>query len=491
MSCDMDRRFYDEDNDTGYTITAKEALRYSQVFKDDGTPNEPSGMQAPSDANDLRQVFFLRSELDLNGAETFKHISFLGDIDKDFMGPDSVVNLAYTALNTMRKEDREEISKRLSVGQKVVDRLANPVDITDATDNAVLEGLVTWEGLQIAAASDSAIADYVRAINELVSHMELLFGGQRNLFLNPRNALPGGGNADSVRVFYENVVMPDLVPLFSVNYQDVAADAAIVGPLKEVVQNFLGGVLQPGPDDAKIADKVSKGAIPDAASAAAFYANVNAIVTRAVGSNVIDDIRRAVSDIIQLFRKNPQFTKAASVNGLNTWLEQMNAAAERAVTLIRQQTAAGNQGRQRNGAGVRTNRAVRRGSPFLTNNNRGLKPASVWNANVPADEYTVSVGGNEVRALGSRADFNLLETPIMQGLIAAQNAQGSQMGAINSQFGSQFGVSGVPHSSRQDIGLAAYDDDYVDPSGPNADVGAMFGRGDGDHELDQAAVDRL
>lgn len=33
MSCDMDRRIYDEDNDTGYTVTMKEALRYSQVQK--------------------------------------------------------------------------------------------------------------------------------------------------------------------------------------------------------------------------------------------------------------------------------------------------------------------------------------------------------------------------------------------------------------------------------------------------------------------------
>ncbi len=84
-------------------------------------------------------------------------------------------------------------------------------------------------------------------------------------------------------------------------------------------------------------------------------------------------------------------------------------------------------------------------------------------------------------------DYNLLETPIMQGLIAAQMSQASQMGDINEQYGSQFGVAGVPRPARQDVGLEAFDDDYQDPAG----VGAMFGRGAGDQELDQAAVDRL
>ena len=448
------------------------------------------------------------------------------------MGPDSVVNLAYTALNTMRKEDREDIAKRLSAGQKLIDSLANPATLVDDADDD--NGLVTWAGLEelitrgnaaqaaIAAGGLSAaqiaaaqvrvqrvvpIQGYRQAVEQLVNHMELLFGGQRNLFLNPANALPypAYGNATSARVLYENVIMHDLVPLFGdvryVNEPGVGLRQA--GPLLEVLRTLLAGALRPEDrvtgrkyDQDKIDERIAKGQIASPEAAENFYASVEADAANPAGATpveVMNDARARVARITQKFKQNPQYTKAASKTGLDTWLDQMNAAAERAVNLIATAPPANvAQGRRQDNATL-TLRAVRRGSKFLSSGaaaRAGFKTASRFNLNKAADFYSAGpaggAGGSELVVPGSK-DYNLLETPIMQGLIAAQMSQAAHVVDINDQYGSQFGVAGVPRSSRQDVGLEVFDDDYQDPAG----VGAMFGRGAGDQELDQTAVDRL
>lgn len=424
------------------------------------------------------------------------------------MGPDSVVNLAYTALNSMRKEDREDIAKKLSAGQKIIDRLASPDAINLAvnaagapTDNS---GLVTWESLGLIQGPDSAsIRDYKAAVQQLVDHMELLFGGQRNLFLNPANALPYDravyGEATPARVLYENVIMHDLVPLFSVQY-----DAAVgvgrreAGPLLEVLQTLLAGALRPESggndyDQAKIDEKIQKGQISTRQNAVDFYASVAADANGLNGANaqeVVQDARARVASITQKFKQNPQYTKAASKTGLDTWLDQMNAAAERAVAIIANSPGAV-EGRRQNAGNTRiTNRAVRRGSKFLSSGAAqaaGFKTASRFNVTQAADLYTAGPAGGAALVTPGSRDYNLLETPIMQGLIAAQMSQAYQIGDMNDQYGSQFGVAGVPRSARADVGLEAFDDDYADPTG----VGAMFGTGAGGQALDQGAVDRL
>jgi hypothetical protein len=56
MTCFNNRRIYNEDEDTGYTVTLMEGLKNCMVFNDDGTPRSLEGMTDPIDARDLEQV---------------------------------------------------------------------------------------------------------------------------------------------------------------------------------------------------------------------------------------------------------------------------------------------------------------------------------------------------------------------------------------------------------------------------------------------------
>jgi len=56
MTCWNNTRIYNEDEDTGYTVTLMEGLRHCMVFNDDGTPRQLEGMEDPIDARDLEQV---------------------------------------------------------------------------------------------------------------------------------------------------------------------------------------------------------------------------------------------------------------------------------------------------------------------------------------------------------------------------------------------------------------------------------------------------
>jgi hypothetical protein len=56
MTCFNNRRIYNEDEDTGYSVTLMEALKNCMVFNDDGTPRALEGMEDPIDAADLEQA---------------------------------------------------------------------------------------------------------------------------------------------------------------------------------------------------------------------------------------------------------------------------------------------------------------------------------------------------------------------------------------------------------------------------------------------------
>jgi hypothetical protein len=91
MSCFNETRIYDEENDTGYTVQQIDALKYSQVFDEDGSPKKMN-LVDPSDAQDLKQVFWLRNAPTESGANNFVPIDYLGDIDPAFMPVDAVVS---------------------------------------------------------------------------------------------------------------------------------------------------------------------------------------------------------------------------------------------------------------------------------------------------------------------------------------------------------------------------------------------------------------
>lgn len=94
----LDTRIFDEDNDTGFTVVVKEALRHCQVFKEDGSPNNLPNMVDQPDSMDLKECFFLRSVMNAEGIEQFVPISYLGDIDAAFFRSDDAANWAATAV---------------------------------------------------------------------------------------------------------------------------------------------------------------------------------------------------------------------------------------------------------------------------------------------------------------------------------------------------------------------------------------------------------
>ena len=98
MSCYNETRIYDEENDCGYTVKQIDALKYSQVFDEDGSPKKLN-LVDPSDAQDLRQVFWLRNAPSESGANNFVPIDYLGDIDPAFMPADAVVRHALLLLS--------------------------------------------------------------------------------------------------------------------------------------------------------------------------------------------------------------------------------------------------------------------------------------------------------------------------------------------------------------------------------------------------------
>lgn len=133
------------------------------------------GLQSSPSAWNVRR--FVR----VNGEATFKPIPLVDGVHGDFMSVETVVNLARISLASMKKEVREELSRKISAGQRIIHQLADP-------GGDVIEGDISWTGLSRVPGVSSIIQDYKNALQELVNHAGPFFGGENNWFLTPVDA---------------------------------------------------------------------------------------------------------------------------------------------------------------------------------------------------------------------------------------------------------------------------------------------------------------
>jgi len=225
MSCYNNTRIYNEDEDTGYTVTLMEALKNCMVFNDDGTPRQLDGMEDPLDFKDLEQVFWLRSETDASGKLLFKNIEIMGDIDPTFCPAENVANIARSMINSSGKlkDDYRQLDNALTQGAALVQYLANlPItassgDVSDRAGNwqEQIAGMTSLDGIKaIATRDDKAEGQvakaFVDALNTIVGTLGPLLGGSANLLLNPNN---GRANQTEVDTLYENLFAYGLVPI--------------------------------------------------------------------------------------------------------------------------------------------------------------------------------------------------------------------------------------------------------------------------------------
>ena len=183
MTCYTDTRIYDEDNDCGYTVSIMEGLRDCQVFEANGMPRaDLDGLTSPIDANDLRQVFWLRATPGAEGKETFSNIQYMGDIDPVFFNTEDIRNWARTFISSqMTAEEAKRLDDVLTAGLRNLQ---------------ALNAFPDWNTLQIDTRPDAkTFQDTLTRIGDIFT----LAGGTDNLLLK----VAGGKTA--AQLLYENM----------------------------------------------------------------------------------------------------------------------------------------------------------------------------------------------------------------------------------------------------------------------------------------------
>lgn len=464
MTCWNNTRIYNEDEDTGFTVTLLEGLRNCMVFNDDGTPRQLEGLEDPIDARDLEQVFWLRSETDSSGRLLFKNIEIMGDIDPTFMPVESVAKLARTMINAagqlsgQQEEEIRAIDRSLTAGAALVNRLAN-LPLGPNSGNLAAEapweeriaGMTTWEGINAIAAREGVAegtiaAAFIAALDGIgASPLAALLGGSSNMFLNPNNAL---GDGRAPRVLYDNLFAAGLVPLVKASER-----LARVAPtrLAEAVENIRGGLEASGVATGVVAARVveSFGTTADA---------------RAEGQRTFLRLYAALGEAPTLENVNRMLTFieqhpiVADVDGRSpqvivAWARQTRQAL--GSTATQTEFAAG------------TQLAISRGHRQLAKGDlpKMFRPRGPLER-VP-EEADILVQSN----IGSSV---LDQMPIMQAVFAGQNRVGSKAG-------------GAGPRGFDNLFAADDEDDFAEP----APVGSLFAGGaEGQEQIDDLRARR-
>jgi len=492
MTCMTNTRIFDEDSNGGYTATMMEGLKHCQVFNEDGTPRVLDGLSSPIDAGDLRSVFWLRPEVDSTGAEVFKNIEIMGDIDPVFFGTDDLANLTRTwtksLVNSGRESDDEarKIDQRLTAGAALVSRLSmmpitdasgdftafGPANTADAWQRAIA-GVTTYKGLQALETAggqrpEAIVArEFIEALDNVVPKLQMTMGGKENMFLNPANSLPMYGAGSAARTLYENLFNYNSVPLYVA--RDVSPAGAVSPLLTEAVSRTQKALRTPG---ARTAAEWTDAGVDLAAYTAIYNGLTNSAQLGAA------DQRVAIDRALDYIFAHTAVAKTTNVNNIRAWVGQMRELVG--------QASAQQATRQRTGAGggapvVSQNLAVSRQHPQLAPNaatslrSLGYLPASRLDVTEPAGVYEAGdQTAPTVLTIGSKA--SLFETmPIMQSVLSETSARATQKGGARGAgargFGSLFGE----------------DDDVDDVNQP---IGSLLGGGRQMHRQTQAIADR-
>lgn len=480
LSCYLDTRVYNEEGDRGYTVKNATCLKYSMVFKADGTPNgDFADSVDPYDSNDMDQVFFLRGETTPSGGKKYVPIRYMGDIDPAFFRPSDAANLARTAIASLFRDqaERSRLSNALSAGKRLIDRLAMlPVNTTalDATDKdtfaATAGGMVTFAGLNaiatsVGAAPEVAIAAaYIAALKDIANRIGSVLGGNGNIFLKPENALPMYSDtalpadiqaaASPERVLHENLFAYRAIPLYTIADTAApvfsgAAGSAATAIYAKVIEAFNGSLLK----DKDLAAKGLTKADRDA---------VSALIV-----NVSKDAA-GLKEAINVLKANVRYTAAPSEGALLDWINKLEKATLAGVAEVSQKTTPGTQGTR--GATI-TDMAIYPENPDAKNDvlfKKGLAMASAFDVTMPRQ---VTAGYQEDGAfkpstfIGDQPRFQ--DMPIVQALLNAEQEIGA---GIGSRSGAGAGGRGA-YASRG--GLASFDDEPIGSSYNDYDGAAI------------------
>jgi hypothetical protein len=387
-------------------------------------------------------------------------------------------NLARTAVaSAFPKGEQERIVTALERGRMIIDQLAGATltaagataDLAGATAadfSARVAGRVTYAGLQQIAAVPLAgldaaqqaivaiVKEYLEAAGQVALRVGSLFGGAQNMFLDPANALPQEGVAQTqARVLYENLLNPRIVGVFKTAGGGAAAPAAVASrDLVTIHKTAADGILQPNENGTR-AQKADARTVQQRNLSAAEKAELVSFATDvAAGGQWAAATADNIEAILQFLEQHPRLSRATTKTALDTWTAQIRQLRDQTVAApVNVNTPIG-------AAAVPTVLAVHESNASAAR--AGFLLASRHNPLRPRDSYSEVAAASDARV---SAHVRLVDTPIMKGLIASEVAQG---GNKNTRH---IGEEGFTGRRRADVGGDLHDLFEDEP------VGAMFG----------------
>jgi hypothetical protein len=273
----------------------------AQVF--DETTGEPKPLAinavSPIDANDLRQVFWLRSNVNANNQETFEPIKIMGDIDPAFFNATDAGNLARTIIHSVFGDTERNLETALTEGMREI---------------RGRQGGVGWEVVQTITGGA-----FLSALQTLAATLSTLFGGAANPFLNPTNGLrPNFAAASAEQTLYESVFMPQGgVPLAA------QGGGGGGGGGEGGVQARIGSraVLS------EAADRIAEILRPVPASGNNLGINVTTYAPiRAVFDAPASLTSTKLNQVLDYVHQNPQVAVRGNPAAVKAWVDQMRKA---------------------------------------------------------------------------------------------------------------------------------------------------------------------
>jgi hypothetical protein len=395
-SCYLNRRFYDEDNDRGFTAGPEYAVRNGMLFDEDGNPRAVPDSVNAADANDLNKVFFLRPIQDAMGATRYAPIEYCGDIDNRFFGSNALGNLAQSVVSSLGSLVTDQIRAALAAGMNEIKTRAS-ARLVDAGGNLIgAAGRTRWAALIAEPAQDpeGTIGQFVTAVQTLATVLSNHLGGSDNLFLDPANAI-GGGDGTQANTLYDNLLNYRAVPVFE---RGTAATIGVNDANQQARTNMIG---------------IMKEAI--SAGASELRTLANDIDDATATEQDYQDLRAAMI-------ANPQNTtlgSGQSVGDLTVWLGRLDQMYRSSSARVPQ---AG--GRSVSGGSMSVELAVYPNNPSFvdgTSQQAGYTLASRFDLTQPASGgYVVDDTGAVTNSFTLVGNFcSLEEMPVMRGVEAA------------------------------------------------------------------------
>lgn len=492
-SCMSDVKIYDESNDTGFVVSARNFIQYGQLFNEDGTPREIPNNVAPSDIEQLKRCFFVLPRM-RQGQEVCTQIQYMGDMDPQFFGPSDAHKLAMTAVASAYRSDdeRKKMQLALDEGMRLIERMAvaAPGVGGGATFMETYGAQTNWAALQNISnvgggparfAENAIIGRFVDAVEDAARLLGPLFGGPDNLFLNSKY-LPQGKTAPEA--LYENLLSAGRVPLFAVPADQ---QATVRQNNRERTVTQLLGYLRSAPlvNASVIATRMwSPEEQRQAEDLRAAIAPIEETLSQGitVQSTADSDYYRSLfHDAIGVLQQvSWKVTNGQDEATWKKYVASLSNRWDRTVTAAQNkdmQTGAEEQQRiAAQAAPVKTEYAISRNNPHYLDGSlraKGFLAASATNRDVPEDAASsLDFEGSGPQQIIQGSPINFMQIPFIQALSnAVYEAEGEQQ---SQQFIRRRNQPGASASYRpRGAGLHQYEDNET-YTAPSATIGAMY-----------------